>query len=279
MSKKYIVILLLVFGCAAGLIIGHSLGRGDEDKWKEQARANEEALARQEGLLVSARATTAGLLDEAVSLADQIDELTVALGKKPTIKLVETTVTEPINVESRRLLGELNLEIEALNETIRQRNEAVYDDFPIMGEPCPTCPTFDLGDFQFEIGDTRAHLQSKAGNYFLVGEADLVLTQPAELAGLLGTAKYRTEVSVLLTLLNEEPSVRRWYVGAHVGLSLTSAKAYLRSYDQEVSVVSFEAARWRLYGGRTWFPRKAFAVRTGVFGDPDAVGLDLGFEF
>ena len=215
MKKKYVLILVLILTAAVGAAVASLMGR-DSAKWKEQARVLEADKAAAAGLLVASRASESDLAKMVDTLNEQIDDLNVAVGKKPKVKTVIRTRTNPINVDAKRLLVEADDKINALNETIRALNESRPE-----ADPCPECPGIEallLGAddeyFQFEIGSVSAELESDAGNTFLVGEGELFLTAPVGLAGSLGSAPYRTDVSeIFVTTPPEALPVHRYVLG------------------------------------------------------------------
>ena len=66
----------------------------------------------------------------------------------------------------------------------------------------------------------------------------------------------------------------RWYTGLHYALLLDTTR-----FDGPSQFSNFDPSRVRAYGGRRWFPKKRYSIRTGVFADSRAIGIDLGFDF
>ena len=72
---------------------------------------------------------------------------------------------------------------------------------------------------------------------------------------------------------------RRWYAGLHYSVLRDSTSFSLASDRDNPATFAFNPASLRVYGGRRWFPLKRYTIRTGVFGDSGAVGLDVGLDW
>lgn len=64
---------------------------------------------------------------------------------------------------------------------------------------------------------------------------------------------------------------QRWYAGLHYSL--------LDLNDPLPDYPTIDPTMVRAYGGRRWFPARRWTVRTGLFAQSDAVGVDLGLDW
>lgn len=279
MKKRYIAILLLILAVAVGVIIGRTALQ--PTKWREKARQAEKLQAEAEGQLVAERGTAADLRRHAADLDEQIEALEAAIGEPVEIRTVTRTRSNPINVDLQRLVGERGRRIDDLNATIRALNLDT-------GSECPECPglaeLFDVKQFQFDIGDMRVESESEAGNLFLTGYAELFLVAPEDMAGFLGTAEYRRDVTEFVASeAIERPRGQRWYAGLHYAVQVRSRDVPLADYIfnsvPNTITARFTPDRFRGYAGVRLFPLKARSYRLGVFADSDSQGIDVGISF
>lgn len=250
---------------------------------------------------------------EIASRFDTLDEqLTQLRGIVPRVEVreVEVAVTNPINVELRRLLERRERELEAQRRAYRKQ---IADAVAAVARERPECtglirpadcPVWEPPPFEFDFSAViaRATFESDAGNHYGVLEAELYegpcqFTDDGQVVDgsctFLGSATDRKDVGELVAgLAPSRPKRLGWYAGVQYAVSTSSisASAYADcdypgnanpppfSCEPGSSSVSAELARFRVYGGPEvrW---KRLALRLGAFVDSDAQGVDLGMSW
>ena len=186
---------------------------------------------------------------------------------------VQSDLIDGLHVENGQLTDSLGRAVKAL-ENVNIETEGEEAPPEVEAIICPTLPdvpkpkfraTANL--FKFEGLDPHGNL-----SYGWAGTISCQVT-----AGT-GPPSWADLVREPLDLRNTiaasteapEPPQRgaRWYAGFHYSVLQDST-----DYNY------YNPARFRVYTGRRWFPKKRFSIRTGVWADSRSAGVDLGLDF
>ncbi len=88
---------------------------------------------------------------------------------------------------------------------------------------------------------------------------------------------FKLENTTALTSVKPEPVRRpsRYYLGLQYGLLLNGTSFTSREDYSQTVTTYIDPDRFRIYGGRTLWPKKRFPIGVGIFADSSSAGLDL----
>ena len=181
------------------------------------------------------------------------------------IKYIDREVPGPIRIREviKWKTKRVEVPVERVREVVEWR-DVVCNDLD-----------WEVPEFDGYVEGHVTQVDTRHGNTVVTGNATCYLNDVA----VIDDAPFDFDATNAWREAEQRLPVKRWYVGAQIGLRLDDIVAGQYIFNGVSNDLSVAPADVRVYGGARLFPRKKYTPRIGLHVDEFSAGLDLGFDW